>query len=146
MRPSILIINGPNLNLLGSREPSVYGSVSFEDYLAELRKDFPDLEIGYYQSNDESDLVTAIQEARLNRQGIILNPAAYTHTSIAIRDALAAVGILCIEVHITDIRKREEFRRHSMISELCWCSIRGLGLPGYRLAMERMREYFRQGD
>ena len=145
MLPAVLILNGPNLNLLGSREPSVYGSLSFEEYWKELKKDFTDFEIGYLQSNDESALVTAIQDARSQYQGLIINPAAYTHTSIAIRDAIAAVGILTIEVHISDIKKREEFRRHSMISEVCWCTLSGMGLKGYHLAMERKREYFRLG-
>ncbi len=131
----IAIINGPNLNLLGKREPEVYGNQTFEDYLEKFRTIFPDIEIEYFQSNIEGELVTALQKAGFSVDGIVLNPGAYTHTSIAIGDAVAAINTKVIEVHISNIFGREEFRKHSYVSAKCVGVISGLGLKGYELAV-----------
>ena len=141
-RIPILILNGPNLNLLGQREPNRYGNTSIEEYLLGLKNDFQFFEIDYFQSNSESELVDKIQAAKKVYKAIVINPAAYTHSSIAIRDALLATQILTIEVHLTDISQRESFRHHSMISDLCWCTIKGFGLEGYKIALSRLQEYF----
>lgn len=133
----IAIINGPNLNLLGSREPSVYGTRSFEDYLQWLRRKFPGTEITYAQSNVEGELVNLVQEAR-SADGLVLNAAAYTHTSVAIADAVKAIGIPTIEVHISNIFAREEFRHTSFLSSVCRGTICGLGLTGYELALRAL--------
>lgn len=132
----IIIVNGPNLNLLGVREPDVYGSQTFEDYLAQLRQSFPDLQIDYYQSNVEGELINKIQEVGFSYDGIILNAGGYSHTSVAIHDAIAAVAAPVVEVHISNIFAREEYRHHSLISPVAKGIICGLGLPGYRLAVE----------
>ena len=133
----ILIINGPNLNLLGKREPHIYGTRSFEDYLETLRKAFPKEIIEYFQSNSEGELIDAIQAAGFNPEcnGIIINPGAYSHYSIAIADAFASVPARIIEVHISNIHAREEYRRHSVTAEKADGVIAGLGLEGYRLAI-----------
>ncbi len=131
----IAIINGPNLNLLGVREKEVYGSVSFEDYLITLKEIFPAVDIFYYQSNVEGDIVTAIQEHGFTADGIVLNPAAYTHTSIAIGDAVAAITAPVIEVHISNIFSREEFRKHSFVSASSKAVVTGMGLKGYEAAV-----------
>jgi 3-dehydroquinate dehydratase-2 len=131
----IQIINGPNINLLGKREPSVYGDVTFEDYLVALRHKYPNIEIDYYQSNIEGELIDKIQEVGFNVDGIILNAGAYTHTSIALQDAIRAVSSPVIEVHISNVHKREEFRHTSMISAACRGVICGFGLDSYRLAV-----------
>ena len=131
----IAIINGPNLNLLGKREPEVYGNETFETFLENLIKMFPDLQFQYFQSNIEGELVNAIQEYGFKTDGIILNPAGYTHTSVAIGDAVAAVVSAVVEVHISNIFAREEFRRHSHVSAKCAGVISGLGLKGYELAV-----------
>ena len=141
-RIPILILNGPNLNLLGQREPDRYGNTSMEEYLLGLKNEFQFFEIDYFQSNSESELVDKIQAAKEVYKAIVINPAAYTHSSIAIRDALLATQILTIEVHLTDISQREAFRHHSMISDLCWCTIKGFGLEGYQMALSRLQEYF----
>ena len=141
-RIPILILNGPNLNLLGQREPNRYGNTSMEEYLLGLKNEFQFFEIDYFQSNSESELVDKIQAAKKVYKAIVINPAAYTHSSIAIRDALLATQILTIEVHLTDISQRESFRHHSMISDLCWCTIKGFGLEGYKIALLRLQEYF----
>ena len=133
---NITIINGPNLNLLGKREPSVYGNESFEDCLAQLKKDFPQVNFTYLQSNVEGELVNAIQEYGFNQDGIILNPAAYTHTSVAIGDAIASIKTPVIEVHISNVHAREDFRKISHVSAKAVGSIVGLGLKGYTLATE----------
>lgn len=145
----ILIINGPNLNLLGKREPEIYGTRSFEQFLEELRAEFPDIEIGYFQSNHEGALLDRIHEAGFTVDGIVLNAGAFTHTSIALADAVAAITSPVIEVHISNVHKREPFRHHSYLSAKCVGSIVGLGLEGYRLAItyfrgERVRE--REGE
>lgn len=136
---SILIINGPNLNLLGKREPLLYGSESFEDFLNGLKQDFPDLQIQYLQTNEESDMVNAIQGAQGDgAEGIILNPAALSHTSIAVADAVAAVSIPVVEVHISNIFGRETFRHHSFVSRYAKGVVVGFGLDGYRLALHHL--------
>lgn len=134
----VQIINGPNINLLGKREPSIYGDVSFEDYLAELRKEYPRVEIDYYQSNVEGEMINKIQEAGFDADGIILNAGAYTHTSIALQDAIRAVPSPVIEVHISNVHARETFRHVSMISCACIGVICGFGLHSYRLALEAL--------
>ncbi len=131
----IAIINGPNLNLLGKREPEVYGNVTFEFYLEKLKAIFPDIEFTYFQSNVEGELVTALQNVGFSSDGIILNPGAYTHTSIAIGDAVAAITAKVVEVHISNIFAREEFRKHSYVSAKCVGVISGLDLKGYELGV-----------
>lgn len=146
----ILIINGPNLNLLGRREPGIYGAQTFEDYLEHLRQSYPDVEISYFQSNHEGDIVDAIHRSGFGKEanigeahsdlscvdGIILNAGAYTHTSVAIHDAIKAVRTPVIEVHISNVHQREEFRHHSFISPAASGIIIGFGIEGYRLALE----------
>lgn len=135
----ILIINGPNLNLLGKREPSVYGSVSFEDYLKELKQTYPNTNFTYFQSNHEGDIIDQIHSYGFNIDGVILNAGAYTHTSLAIADAISAVKCPVIEVHISNVFKREKHRHYSFISPVCEGSISGFGLNSYRLAVEALR-------
>ena len=130
------IINGPNLNLLGVREPEVYGSSSFEDYLQEIIRLFPDIEFHYFQSNTEGEIINKIHETGFSFDGIILNAGAYTHTSIAIYDAIKGVKTPVIEVHISNVHARESFRNHSMISGACKGVIVGFGMDSYRLAVE----------
>ena len=132
----IQIINGPNLNLLGKREPSVYGNLSFEEYLEKLKTKFPKVQICYYQSNVEGELVNKIHEVGFEFDGIIINAGAYTHTSIAIADAIRAISTPSIEVHISNVYQREEYRHFSYLSEVCRGSIIGFGLDSYRLAIE----------
>jgi len=129
------IINGPNLNLLGVREPEKYGTKTIEVFLTELRKEFGDHEISYFQSNVEGELVNELQRVGFDYDGIILNPGAYTHTSVAIGDAVAAIAVPVIEVHITNVFAREEFRRISHVSANAAGTISGLGLQGYALAL-----------
>lgn len=130
----ILIINGPNLNLLGAREPELYGSQSFEEFLATLKVD--GAQIDYYQSNIEGELITAIQESRLHYDGVVLNAAAYSHTSVGIADAVTAIDIPVVEVHISNIYRRENFRHFTYLASRCVGTIAGLGLKGYELAIE----------
>ena len=137
----IQIINGPNINLLGKREPSIYGSVTFEDYLAELRKKYADVQIDYFQSNIEGELIDKIQQVGFDVYGIILNAGAYTHTSIALQDAIRSVTSPVVEVHISNVHAREAFRHVSMISCACKGVILGFGLNSYRLAMEALKDY-----
>jgi 3-dehydroquinate dehydratase-2 len=137
---NIAVINGPNLNLLGKREPEKYGKTSFEDYLESLRKRFPEVVFGYFQSNIEGEIVSEIQKAGFTLDGIILNAAGYSHTSVAITDAIAAVKAPVIEVHITNIAAREDFRHTSLIGRSCKGSIAGFGLDSYRLAVEALLE------
>lgn len=132
----IQIINGPNLNLLGKREPTVYGNTSFEGYLNELRAAYPTCEIAYYQSNIEGEMINKIQETGFSFDGIILNAGAYTHTSIALRDAIKAIDTPVVEVHISNVHAREAFRHVSMLSAVCKGVILGFGLDSYRLAVE----------
>lgn len=131
----ILILNGPNLNLLGEREPHIYGSQSFEEYLEGLKRDFPQINFRYHQSNVEGELINRLHEYRKSVQGIILNAGAYTHTSIALADAVAAVSVPVIEVHLSNILAREDFRKTSFIGAKCIGSISGFGLESYRLAV-----------
>lgn len=131
-----MIINGPNLNLLGRREPEIYGSNSFEAYLDELRKKMPDVNIDYYQSNIEGKLINKMQEVGFTYDGIVLNAGAYTHTSIALQDCIRSLKAPVVEVHISNVHKREEFRHKSMISCACLGVICGFGLDSYRLAIE----------
>ena len=132
----IAIINGPNLNLVGSRETDIYGSESFEHYFIKLRKKFETIDFDYFQSNVEGELINEIQSAGKKMNGIILNAGAYTHTSIAIGDAVAAIKIPVVDVHISNIEAREEFRKFSHISAKCAGTIFGFGLKGYLLAVE----------
>lgn len=131
----IAIINGPNLNLLGQRETSVYGTQSFEDFFEALKTQFPAVEFYYVQSNIEGELIDAIQNVGFTHDGIVLNPGGYTHTSVAIGDAIAAVKASVVEVHISNVHAREEFRRLSHVSGKAAGSIIGLGLKGYELAV-----------
>lgn len=132
----ILIVNGPNLNLLGVREPSIYGHDSFESYMPQLRADFPDVKIKYYQSNVEGELINKLQEVGFEYDGIVLNAGAYTHTSIALLDCIRSLRCPVVEVHISNVHAREEFRHKSMISAACVGVICGFGLAGYKLAIE----------
>ncbi|MBL57867.1 MAG: type II 3-dehydroquinate dehydratase [Flavobacteriales bacterium] len=132
----ILIINGPNLNLLGKREPEVYGSTSFEDYFKTLKKRFSSLKLEFYQSNMEGELIDKIHNVGFSYDGIVLNAGAYTHTSVALRDAIAGIKTPVIEVHISNTHQREEFRHHSFLSPVCKGVILGFGLDSYRLALE----------
>ncbi|MBE2231103.1 MAG: type II 3-dehydroquinate dehydratase [Chitinophagaceae bacterium] len=132
----ICIINGPNLNLLGKREPGIYGNQSFEDFLLQLRAKYSGHEISYFQSNVEGELINEIQRCGFEADGIILNPGGYTHTSVAIGDAIAAIKAPVVEVHISNIHAREDFRRLSHVSASVSGTIAGLGLRGYELAMD----------
>jgi 3-dehydroquinate dehydratase, type II len=132
----IQIINGPNINLLGKREPSIYGNVSFNDYLVQLRAAYPDCQIDYFQSNIEGEMIDKIQQVGFDYDFIVMNAGAYTHTSIAIQDAIRAVKAPVIEVHISNIHAREEYRHKSMIASACLGVICGFGLNSYRLAIE----------
>lgn len=132
----ILIVNGPNLNLLGVREPSIYGHDSFESYMPQLRADFPDVKIKYYQSNVEGELINKLQEVGFEYDGIVLNAGAYTHTSIALLDCIRSLRCPVVEVHISNVHAREEFRHKSMISAACIGVICGFGLAGYKMAIE----------
>jgi len=132
----ILILNGPNLNLLGKREPEIYGRTSFEDYLTQLRKRFLQHEISYFQSNHEGVLIDQLQTADNQYNAVVMNPGAYAHTSIALADCIRAISIPVVEVHITDISKREPYRQHSFTAEACVKCISGLGLEGYAKAIE----------
>lgn len=136
----LLIINGPNLNLLGVREPGIYGSRGFESYLDELRKRYADIEIDYFQSNHEGSIIDKLHETGFSIDGIVLNAGAYTHTSVAIADAISAIKAPVIEVHISNVHKREEFRHHSFLSPVCVGVICGFGLDSYRLGIEALKE------
>ena len=135
---NIQIINGPNLNLLGVREKSIYGDTGFETYLTELRSQYPELVIEYYQSNIEGEIINKLHEVGFKFDGIVLNAGAYTHTSIAIADAIAGVNTPVVEVHISNVYKREEFRHASMLARNCKGVIAGFGLDSYRLAIESL--------
>ena len=131
----IIIINGPNLNLLGKREKEIYGNQSFETYLEDLKKEFPKVEISYFQSNVEGEIINKIHNVGFDHDGIILNAGAYTHTSVAIRDAIAGITTEVIEVHLSNIYSRESFRHESLIAPKCIGTISGFGLESYRLAL-----------
>ena len=132
----IAIINGPNLNLLGKRETDIYGNMPFEEYLKEIQKKYPDISFNYYQSNVEGELINELQRVGYDYDGIVLNPAGYTHTSVAIGDAIAAIKTPVVEVHISNVHAREDFRKLSHVSGKSVGSIFGLGLKGYELAIE----------
>lgn len=134
----IQIVNGPNINLLGKREPSIYGAVSFDSYLENLRSSYPDIKLDYYQSNVEGELINKLHETGFDYDGIVLNAGAYTHTSIALQDAIRAITAPVVEVHISNVHRREEFRHKSMISCACLGVICGFGLNSYRLAIEAL--------
>jgi 3-dehydroquinate dehydratase II len=138
---TIAIINGPNLNLLGKREPDVYGSTGFDTYLTELQQKFPEVEISYFQSNIEGELINEIQRIGFTASGVVFNPAGYTHTSVAIGDAVAAIRAPVVEVHISNIHAREEFRHLSHVSAKAVGTICGLGLTGYELAIRYLLQY-----
>ena len=131
-------MNGPNLNLLGVREPGIYGSSSFDSYLTELRKRYPAIEVEYYQSNIEGCMIDKLQEVGFTYDGIVLNAGAYTHTSIALQDCIRSLKSPVVEVHISNVHKREEFRHHSFLSPVCQGVICGFGLDSYRLAIESL--------
>jgi 3-dehydroquinate dehydratase-2 len=131
----IAIINGPNLNLLGKREPGIYGNQSFEQYFTELQTLFPQVEFSYFQSNVEGELINELQRVGFDYQGIVMNPGGYTHTSVAIGDAIAAIKTALVEVHISNVHAREDFRKLSHVSAKAAGSIIGLGLKGYELAI-----------
>jgi 3-dehydroquinate dehydratase II len=132
----IQIINGPNLNLLGVREPGIYGSNSFESYLPQLKTKYPDIEIEYYQSNIEGELIDKLQEVGFSYDGIVLNAGAYTHTSIALQDCIRSLKCSVVEVHISNVHKRAEFRHHSYLSPACLGVICGFGFAGYDMAIQ----------
>lgn len=134
----ILILNGPNLNLLGRREPGIYGQRNMDDCLAALRNCFPEVEINYFQSNIEGELINKLQEVGFSYDGIVLNAGAYTHTSVALHDAIRSITSPVIEVHISNVHQRETFRHQSMISAACRGVICGFGLDSYRLAVEAL--------
>jgi len=136
----IAIVNGPNLNLLGKREPDVYGNSSFETFYEQLKAEYPQIQFSYFQSNIEGELIDAIQEYGFSYNGIILNPGGYTHTSVALGDAVAAITTPVIEVHISNVYAREEFRHISHVSSKCIGTISGLGLKGYQLALQFFKE------
>lgn len=136
----ILILNGPNLNLLGVREPGIYGSSSFDSHLPVLRERFPDMEIEYFQSNIEGVMIDKMQEVGFSYDGIVLNAGAYTHTSVALHDCIRSLRCPVIEVHISNVHTREEFRHKSLISSACRGVICGFGLDSYRLALSALAE------
>jgi 3-dehydroquinate dehydratase-2 len=135
----IIIINGPNLNLLGKREPEIYGSLTFETYFESLKQQFSEFELFYFQSNVEGLLIDKIHETGFSFDGIIINAGAYTHTSIAIADAIRAIKTPVIEVHISNVFSREEFRHHSYLSATCKACVVGFGMDSYRLALESFK-------
>ncbi|MBK9508201.1 MAG: type II 3-dehydroquinate dehydratase [Cytophagaceae bacterium] len=132
----ILIINGPNLNLLGKREPEIYGSQSFEDYFEILKKNFPEIELEYFQSNHEGEIIDKIHQVGFTYDGIVLNAGGLTHTSVSLADAIGGVKTPVVEVHISNIHAREEFRKHSFLTPKCKGIIAGLGIEGYALAVQ----------
>lgn len=132
----IQIINGPNLNLLGKREPSVYGNESFEEYFSSLKIKYPQINIDYFQSNHEGEIIDKLHQIGFDVDGIVLNAGAFTHTSVAIADAIRAIKSTVVEVHISNVFQREEFRHHSFLSPVCKGIISGFGMDSYRLALE----------
>lgn len=140
----IEIINGPNLNLLGTREPGIYGNRGFESFLKEIEARFPSVSFSYSQSNVEGEIVTMVQTAGRRSDGLVINPGGYSHTSVAIADAVAAVSIPVVEVHISNLLSREEFRHTSLTGRFCRGTIMGFGLDSYRLAVEALMEIFKK--
>lgn len=139
----ILLINGPNLNLLGIREKGIYGSISFESFFRTLQNKYPEIELEYYQSNIEGELINKIHEKGFTYDGIIINAGGYTHTSVAIRDAISGIKAPAVEVHISNILTRESFRHESLIGPVCLGSIMGFGLDSYRLGIEAIAEFIK---
>jgi len=135
----VLILNGPNLNMQGKREPEIYGSGSFEDFFSALQELFKDIELTYEQSNVEGELINLLQQANEHVDGVLLNGGGYTHTSVALADAVASMQIPVLEIHISNLLSREAFRHSSYLGPVCKGSIMGLGLDGYRLGVEAMR-------
>jgi 3-dehydroquinate dehydratase-2 len=135
MSIKLLIVNGPNLNLLGRREATIYGEISFDEYLIKIKNDFPDIDIQCFQSNSESEIIEVIQKAESTYTGLIINAGAYSHTSIAISDAIRAIKLKTIEVHISNIYARENYRHSTLLSSQCWGSISGFGMLSYSLAI-----------
>lgn len=135
MSIKLLIVNGPNLNLLGRREATIYGEISFDEYLIKIKNDFPDIDIQCFQSNSESEIIEVIQKAESTYTGLIINAGAYSHTSIAISDAIRAIKLKTIEVHISNIYARENYRHSTLLSNHCWGSISGFGMMSYKLAI-----------
>ena len=136
----ILILNGPNLNLLGKREPEIYGSASFEEYFVSLKKKFADLELDYFQSNHEGALIDKLHEVGFSYDGIVLNAGAYTHTSVGLADAIKGIETPVVEVHISNVHQREEFRHKSYLSPVCKGVVLGFGLKSYDLGIDSFRE------
>ncbi|MFK7951469.1 MAG: type II 3-dehydroquinate dehydratase [Ekhidna sp.] len=134
----ILILNGPNLNLLGKREPEIYGNQSFKAYFEDLKRKFPSCELSYYQSNHEGALIDKLHEVGFEYDGVVFNPAGYTHTSVAIRDAISAITTPVFEVHISNLAEREDFRQTSYVTDVCVGSVNGMGLLGYEVAIEEL--------
>lgn len=141
----ILVINGPNLNLLGTREPEVYGSQTLDNLISELQNTFSNLDIAHYQSNVEGELINSLQQSDGNYDGVVFNAGGYTHTSVAIRDAISGIKIPVIEVHMSNTAAREEFRQKSLIAGVCLGSIAGFGTHSYALAIEALRTYVKKG-
>ncbi|MEQ6167380.1 MULTISPECIES: type II 3-dehydroquinate dehydratase [unclassified Ekhidna] len=135
----ILILNGPNLNLLGKREPEIYGNQSFDDFFEELKQRFPDHNLEYFQSNHEGALIDKLHEVGFSYDGVVFNPGAYTHTSIALRDAISGIETPVFEVHISNLAEREDFRQISYIKDVCIGSINGMGFEGYEVAIEELQ-------
>ena len=140
MKLKILILNGPNLNLLGRREPEIYGTQTFDQFLDRLRERFCDHDLVYYQSNHEGALIDKLHEVGFEYDGVVFNPGGYTHTSIAIRDAISAITTPVFEVHISNLAEREDFRQTSYVTEVCVGSLNGMGLEGYEVAIEELCE------
>jgi len=140
----IQIINGPNLNLLGKRETSIYGNQSFEDFFEELKKRFPSIELHYYQSNVEGEIINKLHEVGFSFDGIIINAGAYTHTSVAIHDAIGGIKTPTVEVHISNVYAREEFRHKSLITSKCIGMMTGFGMEGYAMALEFFQKHLKQ--
>ena len=134
----ILILNGPNLNLLGKREPEIYGSQTFEEYLEELKGNYKNISLEYFQSNHEGDLIDKLHEVGFSYDGVVFNPGAYTHTSIALRDAIAGINTPVLEVHISNLAEREDFRQVSYVKDVCVGSLNGMGLEGYAIAIDEL--------
>lgn len=135
---NVIIINGPNLNFLGRREPTIYGEISFDEYYLQLKNKFSSIAFEYFQSNDEGELINAIQRADTAGMGIVINPGAYGHTSIALADAIASIQTPCVEVHISNIYGRENFRHYTLISAKCTGTISGFGLHSYELGIQAL--------
>ena len=135
-RMQIIIINGPNLNLLGTREPDTYGDTSFQIYFEQLKTVFPTLEIHYYQSNIEGEIINKLHEVGFTYDGIVLNAGGYTHTSVAISDAIAAIEVPVVEVHISNVHAREDYRHHSLLAKNCKGIVTGFGLKSYEMAVD----------